>query len=379
MRNKTTMSEWSNLELGSKIEYDIRVASEGKPLLVKKGTVVTPQLIKALSHFETTGEQLIVEKTSSRKVGEITMSLNQDGKTLKLSEKLRQDAVDAAQMIFRNDTPLTTMQSVVSDIAAEITDSVIDVENNVALCIQDLRTSDEYTYQHSVDVSILAASLGKILGMKRDTIYDLAQAGLLHDIGKRRISPDIINKADKLTPEEFEIVKLHPQFAFSDLRNCSGLSDRIKVAVYEHHEKANGKGYPRGLVQSQISDMGQILSIVDVYDALTSKRSYKDAISSANTIGIMSRMMNGFNIKYLGAFIGNIILYPIDTNVICTDGDVWKVVSYNEGNVLRPILYNENTGVLADLTKPEFSELSIFGEDCEEIRAKYISGYFKNK
>jgi len=371
------MSEWSHLEIGSKIEYDIRVASEGKPLLVKKGTVVTPQLIKALSHFETTGEQLIIEKPSAKKAGEIKISLDRDGKTLRLSEKLRQDAVDAAKMIFTDDTPLTTMQSVVSDIAAEITDSIVGADENVSLCIQELRVSDQYTYQHSVDVSILAASLGKVLGMDRDTINDLAQAGLLHDIGKRRISPEIINKPAKLTPEEFEIVKLHPQFAFNDLRNCHNVSDRIKLGVYEHHEKANGKGYPRGLVQSQISDMGQILSIVDVYDALTSKRPYKEAITSANTVGIMSRMMNGFNIKYLGSFIGNIILYPVDTEVICTDGDVWKVVAYNKEEVLRPVLYNEQTGVLADLTKPEFASLAIFGENCEEIRAKYISAYCK--
>lgn len=371
------MSEWSNLEIGSKIEYDIRVASEGKPLLVKKGTVVTPQLIKALAHFETTGEQLIVEKPSSKKAGEITLSLDQDGKTLKLSDKLRQDAVDAAQMIFNNDTPLTTLQSVVSDIAAEITDSIIGVENNVALCIQDLRTSDQYTYQHSVDVSILAASLGKMLGMSRDAVNELAQAGLLHDLGKRRIPAEIIYKPDTLTPEEFEIIKLHPQFGFNDLRSCSKLSNGIKLAVYEHHEKANGKGYPRGLVQSQISDMGQVLSIVDVYDALTSKRPYKEAITSANTVGIMSRMMHGFNIKYLGTFIGNIILYPIDSYVICTDGDVWKVVSYNENSPTRPVLYNESTGTIADLSKSEFADLSIFGEDCAEIRAKYISGFLK--
>lgn len=364
------MSDWSDLQPGSIINYDIRVANDKKPLLVKKGTIVTEQLIKALSHFETTGEKLIIENPNKDNNVEIT-SVTSERKAFTMSEQLRNDAVDAAKTIFSDSTPLATMQSVTEDISAEITESIVSVDEHAGICIQDLRTSDEYTYQHSVDVSILAGSLGKMLGYDKDYIYELVQAGLLHDIGKRRIPLEIINKPDKLTDEEFNVIKLHPIYAYQDLQNLPTLSERIKLGVYEHHEKANGKGYPKGLDISEISDCGQILSIVDVYDALTSKRPYKDALTASYTAGIMTRMMHGFNIKYLGLFLGGVIAFPIDSYVICSDGDVWKVVSYNE-DLYRPILLNEGTGVLADLTKPEFEHLTIFGEDCVEMRVKYI-------
>lgn len=371
------MNDWSKLTPGELIRYDIRSARDGKPLLVRAGTPITPQLIEALNRFETIGEKLVVSPAGSDSVIEQPEIKTKKNEEFKMAESLKNDAIDAAKTIFSENTPLATMQSVAEDIAIEITDSIINVGEHAGICIQDLRISDEYTYQHSVDVSILGAALAKILGFDKDAINDVAQAGLLHDVGKRRIPIEILNKPDKLSPEEFEIIKLHPTYAYVDLKNLPNLSEKIKRGVYEHHEKSNGKGYPKGLLQSEISSYGQILSIVDVYDALTSKRPYKSAMTSANTIGIMTRMMHGFNIKYFGRFLCEIIPYPINSDVICNDGDVWRVVGYNADDSVRPVLYNSRTGVVADLSLREFEHISIFGEDSIEMRVKYIDNQNK--
>ena len=147
---------------------------------------------------------------------------------------------------------------------------------------------DHYTFKHSQNVAYYAAELAKAAGMTPDLIEIVREAGLLHDIGKIGIREDILNKPDKLTPDEFEAMKAHVENAVNIIRHLPAL-DYVIPAVLSHHERYDGRGYPRRLSEDHIPITGRILCIADSFDAMTSSRSYKapvplqEAISALRT------------------------------------------------------------------------------------------------
>ena len=136
---------------------------------------------------------------------------------------------------------------------------------------------DRYTSGHSKRVAEYARMLAKRMGMSKEAQEEIYRAGLLHDIGKIRIPVDIINKAGKLTDEEYNIIKIHPVTGYNILRGIAG-NDLIAIAAKYHHERYDGKGYPNGLAGDTIPLAARILAVADTYDAMTSNRSYRKAL-----------------------------------------------------------------------------------------------------
>lgn len=145
---------------------------------------------------------------------------------------------------------------------------------------------DHYTFHHSQNVAYYASELAKAAEMKPDVVEIVKEAGLLHDIGKISIREDILNKPEKLTPDEFEIMKSHVESAVNIIRHLPSLEYLIP-AVLSHHERYDGKGYPRKLAEDNIPITGRILCIADSFDAITSTRNYKPALSLQEAITIM--------------------------------------------------------------------------------------------
>lgn len=379
MENQYMNNVRKYLKEGDVVQSDIITYHPHVTLLVRKGTVVTEHLLSSLEHFDYDFQKM--EIVVSRN-GEIVSNGKKETKpepvqpkeeprdrtAVTFSEKLKNDAVKAAKQLFAEDMTGRELHSTSSELSHDITDTVLSAGENANICIQDLRVTDEYTYQHSVDVGVLAAQLAKRLGWDEKKVNMTAQSGILHDIGKKHVPLEILNKPGRLTDEEFAVMKLHPVYAYKELSGIREMANEIKLGAFEHHEKINGKGYPRGLSGNEISDIAQVLAIADVYDALTSKRAYKDGMSSARAVGIMSEMMDGFNQKYFAVFLNCITLYPVGSHVICTDGFSYKVESHNPGYPSKPVLLNEFTGRRINLC--ETRDLTIFGEDCEEIRNK---------
>ena len=365
------------LRAGDVVQSDIITHNPHSTLLLRKGTTVTEQLLTSLEHFDCDFQTLsivvkrdgqIVSRGQKEPAPEPAKEPPRDPTAVTFSEKLKNDAVNAARQLFSESMTPHELHSTSSELSHDITDTVLSAGANANICIQDLRVTDEYTYQHSVDVGVLAAQLAKNLGWDAKKVNMTAQSGILHDIGKKRVPLEILNKPGRLTDEEFAIMKLHPVYAYKELMGIREMPNAIKLGAFEHHEKLNGKGYPRGLSGNEISDIAQVLAIADVYDALTSKRAYKDGMSSARAVGIMSEMMDGFNQKYFVAFLNCITLYPLGSHVICTDGFSYKVEKHNQGHPTKPVILNEFTGRRINLL--ETREIEIFGEDCEEIRNK---------
>lgn len=174
-----------------------------------------------------------------------------------------------------------------------IVEMILDEEEtaNQLLSITD---HDPYTYTHSVNVGILSIMLAKrVLDRKEHNLKELGAGFFLHDLGKIRVNSGIINKPGKLTPEEMRQMKRHSEFGYRVLKEANQLSEEIGHIVLQHHERVDGKGYPQGLARDDIHIYARICSIADVYDALTSERSYKKGIKPFEALVIIRDEMLG--------------------------------------------------------------------------------------
>ncbi len=163
---------------------------------------------------------------------------------------------------------------------------------------------DYYTYTHCVNVSIYAVGFAAYLNLDKKDIYTIGMAAILHDIGKKDIPNEIVNKNGKLTDDEFKTMQNHPSYGVKILK-ALGETDKLMLDIIEqHHEKLDGSGYPYGLKDKEIHLFSQIITIADIFDALTTKRSYKDALNSYRALVIMeSQMTKELNKKLFKKFI----------------------------------------------------------------------------
>jgi len=172
--------------------------------------------------------------------------------------------------------------------------SLVSTDMSAVTSLLKLSTHDYYTYNHSVDVAVYSIVLAKkIFGEDKNMLITAGIGGLLHDIGKRKISLSIINKKGALTPEEWDEIKRHPTYGKEYLESIKTVPEEAQRVVFEHHENFDGTGYPNNLKGEDISKMARVVSIADVFDALTTNRSYHKAISPEEALNTMFGMQPG--------------------------------------------------------------------------------------
>ena len=199
-----------------------------------------------------------------------------------------------------------------------------------------LQNYDDYTYKHCLRVAMLSASVCAELSMSDFDVKETVVAGLLHDIGKSNIDHEIIIKPGKLTNEEFDEIKKHPLIGYNILKSGGNYSPNILSGVLFHQEKFDGSGYPTGLVGDKIPLIARILTVCDVFDALTSNRPYRVPWSVAETEEyILGSCGTHFDLEVTQAFLRAFNPYPIGTMVQLSDGRHGVVIGHNS-NVLRP-------------------------------------------
>lgn len=218
---------------------------------------------------------------------------------------------------------------------------------NIGVNLFELKAFDDYTYIHSIDTAIMSTFLGISFGMKKDTLKLLCEGAIFHDIGKIRIPDSIINKKGRLTAEEFEIIKKHPIYGREILEDADIISETILNTVSQHHEKADGSGYPYGLTDSEMSIFGKIVSLSDVFTAISAKRSYRDRFSPSEAYEyILSKNNVQFNPELVKKFRTTFAIYPKGCRVKLSNGIEGYVVGQNSNFPDRPvlrILYNHWT------------------------------------
>ena len=207
--------------------------------------------------------------------------------------------------------------------------------------LHNMRQIDDSTYAHSVNVALICRLIGKWKNFSEKDMDTLTLCGLLHDIGKSKIPNEIIGKPGKLTDSEYEEIKKHPVIGYNMVKNLN-IDQRVKNAVLLHHERFDGKGYPLGLTGSEIDDFTSIVSIADVYDAMTANRCYRDGLCPFEVIAIFEKEgLTQFNPKYILTFLDHIANTYINNEVLLSDGSSGKIVLINK-KLTRPTIQLDN-------------------------------------
>lgn len=201
--------------------------------------------------------------------------------------------------------------------AASLVDEInesMSRNSDALLSLIRLKNIDEYTYLHSVAVCMLMVALGRQLGMKGETLKQAGIAGLLHDVGKMGIPNEVLNKPGRLTDEEFDVVKSHPQRGWEILKESYDVSEQVLDVCLHHHERVDGKGYPDKLSGDTLTLFARMGAVCDVYDAITSDRCYKKGWEPAESISKMAAWRDGqFDENIFHAFVKTVGIYPNGT------------------------------------------------------------------
>ncbi len=236
--------------------------------------------------------------------------------------------------------------------------------------LSDIRSIDDYTYSHSVNVCILSLITGIALGIKGESLRELGVGALLHDIGKIMIDEQILQKPTNLTINEFDEVKKHTVYGYEILKNSSDVNSTAHIIALSHHERKDGSGYPYSLKNNDIPVPARIVAISDVYDALTTNRIYRKKMLPHEVVDYMCSLSNKhFDKTVLDAFISHIANYPVGTAVKLNSGEKGLVAKYNKNFPNHPvvrIVIDENGKMLVkpkeiDLfRKPEYRIVDIW-------------------
>ena len=270
-----------------------------------------------------------------------------DRAKVNLTESVRKRVGEGIQFLYSH-TDDANFSEATNNVANELMKTIVD-NDAVAVDISMLKVSDEYTFKHSVDVATMAMIVGKKHGLSDKEVHDLGIAGLLHDVGKSKIPNEVLNKAGKLTDEEFALMKQHTLFGFEILKNSNEFSDGIMRGVLQHHEKVNGRGYPLGSSADKIHPYAKIISVADIYDALVTERPYKSGFPKGVAIEMIMSMTSELDFDAMKSFLSSVILYSVDSIVHLSNGEKAKVVENNPENCLRPKVVGISSGKIYDL------------------------------
>lgn len=321
--------ECDNNEVLSEDIYDL----EGS-VLVGKNASITPYIIEKLesSRIMSVPVYPSIDETSG------TNDLNFNG--------VYKEGVLALKEIINC---LVIGEDIDSEQIKEISNTLYEeIQNNNLILdqIKKFKSENKYTYNHSVNVALYSLLIGKWIGLNEIEMKKVVKAGLLHDIGKTKIAPEIISKKGKLTKKEFETIKTHSEIGYEMSKAIPNIDEDVRQAILSHHEREDGSGYPCGLKGNKINLYAKILAIADVYDALTSERVYKDKSTPFEAIEEFRKMgIHSFDIKILNVFFKSIIQYYVNSKVKTNNGEVGEIVFIPPNDITKPVIRLENSYV----------------------------------
>ncbi|SHK21871.1 HD-GYP domain, c-di-GMP phosphodiesterase class II (or its inactivated variant) [Hathewaya proteolytica DSM 3090] len=319
-----------SLKGNEKLSYD--VTDPNGAILIKAGTVITNQHIKKLQKngiyaVRISGYEDAVTNYKEKLKDEYMENLKYS--TLKSMPAAFQQIVESPKSIninqFKNDI-------------FKMVDHILEC-GSVTTNLFEIKDYDDYTYVHCVDTCIMSIFLGMSAGLGKNEIDDLALAAILHDIGKIKIPNSIINKKGRLTDSEFEIIKTHPSLGEKIVADLPNIPDDVCMAIGQHHERFDGRGYPHGIVGKTIHPYAKIISVCDVFTAVSANRSYRPRFEPFEAYElILSGAGSQFDPKLISRFKDNFAIYPIGSIIRLSNGMSGIVVKQNKGFPDRPVI-----------------------------------------
>lgn len=257
------------------------------------------------------------------------------------------------------------VKQTISDISSgkrlkrENTDQIVNAmvgrssENrNMIDAVMKVRSVDEYTYYHCMNVSMLSMMIARWMKLDEAMVRKCAEAGLLHDVGKAKVPLEIINKPGKLTESEFEEMKRHSEYGYQIVTQDRSVDHQVALAVLTHHENEDGSGYPLGLTGDKINQIAKIVAVADIFDAMTANRVYKSKDTPFKVFQLMQQECFGvLDTKVLNAFLSNINHYYIGSRVRLSTGEIGEVVFMNRLDFSKPVVKVEDRFIDLAVTK----------------------------
>lgn len=264
-----------------------------------------------------------------------------------ISQKTRTEAIEAIEDAFdvvqkegelAKAFVIDKMGKRFSNLISNILHDVQGNKEAISL-LSDIYSYDNYIFTHSLNVTIYALALGLELKLPEKKLQEIGLGAIMHDVGKMDIPLNVLLKPGRLTSEEFGVIKKHTEAGFNILRNVPTIPLVAAHCAYQHHERLDGSGYPRGLKGEDIHFYGRLLAIADVYDAVTSNRVYRSAMLPHEGLEILyAGAGSQFDLQMVEAFRKAIAVYPVGLNVYLSDGRRGIVVKQNKLLSERPVI-----------------------------------------
>ncbi|MGE6274210.1 HD-GYP domain-containing protein [Aeromonas media] len=331
--------------------YVLAIASQtGAMEIAQTGLVTNRQQVDALirrgvltvrvdlARSKLPGIEQVVSPSPSHSAGSARPAGSGEGRELKI-RRLYQEARELQGKFIRHlkagepidITPLAA-------VAEEMVDTMF-THGDAMLCLARIRAKDAYLMEHSMNVAILLANFGRYLGLERNVLKELTLGGLLHDVGKIMTPDEVLNKPGKLTDEEFGVMRQHVVHSYDILSNTAGITPTMLEVAANHHERLDGTGYPQRLKGEQLSLYTRMSGIVDVYDAVTADRVYKQGMQPTQAFRILLKGINQhFDAELVTKFIKCMGVYPVGTLVQLSNQRLAVVMQRNEQQPLKPVV-----------------------------------------
>jgi HD-GYP domain-containing protein (c-di-GMP phosphodiesterase class II) len=343
-----------NLIDGCILSDDV-LSRTNRPIMVKK-TVLSEHFIEVLKAFMV--KEVEIEKTLVNGVPFNGPSLASDkkqtaGTTSAGSDLNFTDLFLRAKQDFKKEfiSWQSGMQIDISKVRAIIVPLIekADINSSDIFHLHHYTTKTEYLYDHPLAVGIISAFIAKKLNYSKGDVTQIALAGCLSDCGMAKISHSLLNKNTTLTVEEYEEIKKHPTFSYQMVKNSPLLKDAAKIAILHHHERMDGSGYPFGEKANRIHSFAKILSVADVFHAMTSERLYKPKHSPFKVLEMINEELFGeFDIAALKALSSAIMTFSIGSKIRLSDGQTAEIIFVEEKNPVRPLVrLTESNEILA--------------------------------
>ncbi len=352
-----------DLEPGKILAKPIHGADQ--TVLLEKGTELTPRYIRRLKKLRI--RTIYVKMTDkdgfkslSKEEIEILPQNIKKKATSTVKEALKK--IDIAKQIDSNNdfdslVDPQNILNIIDDIVTEIVN-----RDDLFVKFKDVMSIEDELFFHLTNVTVLSLIMGKSLGYSEERLRLLAIGAFLHDIGKIKIPPKILNKPGKLTNEEFEIIKKHTTYGYEILQDIPGIPDVSARIAYQHHERCDGSGYPKGISKRYIHKFSRIVAIADVFDAMTNDRTYRSRINVNEVIEYLYTTVsqNQLDGELIKNFLDYITPYPIGSKVKLSIGCEGVVTDVKKDNKLRPtVKVSKFKGLDEDLTIDLSKQLNI--------------------